>query len=242
MERIAEFLRRVPADVLCIQELKCRTEDFPYDAFDELGYNCAVNGQKTYNGVAVVSRLPIDDIRCGLGDTELDEQARLISAEIAGLRIYSAYVPNGSDMESEKYRFKLRWLTRLSEILEESHSADEPVVICGDTNVIINDDDANDIVPWRTTGLACDEVRLALQKVTDLGLVDVFRKINPEGGKFSWWDYRQLAFVHNIGLRLDHILASRPLAEKLCSCVIDRESRKGQKPSDHAAVIAEFNI
>lgn len=242
MERVAEFLRRWHVDVLCIQELKCRNEDFPQDAFDELGYNTAVNGQKTYNGVAIVSRLPINDVRWGMADADMDSQARLISAEIAGVRIYSAYVPNGADMESDRYGFKLRWLERLREFLDESHQPDEPLVLCGDTNVIIHDDDAHEIVPWRTTGLACDQVRRALRGVTDWGLVDVFRTLNPQGRKFTWWDYRQLGFVHDIGLRLDHILASAPLAEKLVSCEVDRETRKGTKPSDHAAVVAEFKI
>ena len=242
MGRIVEFLHRHPVDVLCMQEIKCRNEEFPQDIFDELGYSCAVLGQKTYNGVAIASRLPMDDMRAGLGDAELDSQARLISVEIAGLRIFSAYVPNGADIEGEKYQFKLRWLRRLREYLEESHTIDELIAICGDTNVIIHDNDAHDIAPWRQTGLACEEIRRTLRGVTDWGLTDIFHRFNPDGGVFSWWDYRHLAFPHNIGLRIDHIFTTPPLAEKICSCSIDRNSRKGEKPSDHAPVIAEFEI
>lgn len=239
--RVEEFLNSHQPDVLCLQEIKCQTEVFPQNFFSELGYSAAVLGEKKYNGVAILSRLNMDDISVGLGDEELDAQSRVISADIDSTRVICVYIPNGADLAGDKYPFKLRWLKRLRAMLEEKYSPAQKLIICGDTNVILHDDDAANMPPWRETGIGCDEVREYFALVTQWGLDDVFRQKHPEGGVFSWWDYRHLSFPKNRGLRIDHILATSPLAASCSSCEVAREFRKGEKPSDHAPVIADFS-
>jgi exodeoxyribonuclease-3 len=240
LERLLAWLDRHQPDVLCLQEIKCQDEQFPYDEIVRAGYHAAIYGQKTYNGVAILSRSKPADVRRGYDDDADNAFARLISADVGGTRVICVYVPNGSDMQSESYSYKLAWLTRLREMLERDFTPTQPLVICGDSNVIRYDDDAADMAAWTGTGLGCEEVRAGLQNVIDWGLTDVFREKHPEGGIFSWWDYRQLGFQRNHGLRLDHILTTAGLAGRCTSAEIDREERKGPKTSDHAPVIAEF--
>lgn len=239
-ERLLRWLEGKQPDVLCLQELKTLEEGFPFEAVADAGYQAAAYGQKTYNGVAILARTAPADVIRGFGGGDDDPQARLIAATVEGVRIISAYVPNGSTVGSEKYEYKLAWLERLGAYLERLDLADDPVVLCGDINIAPEERDVNRPEEWQGTVLFNDEMRAQFQGLLDLGLVDTFRLHRPEEGLYSWWDYRQLGFPRNNGLRIDHILASRATAERCFDAAIDRDERKGQKPSDHAPVLAWF--
>jgi exodeoxyribonuclease-3 len=239
-QRLLDWLQQVQPDVLCLQELKTTEESFPYDALRGAGYHAAVFGQKTYNGVAVLSRTPPSQIECGWGHGGDDQQARLIAVEVDGARVISAYVPNGEQVGSAKYAYKLDWMERLRLYLESRYTPTTPLVLCGDFNVARDDLDVAHPVQWANSVLCYQSARLALDRILDWGLVDVFRQRHPEGGVYSWWDYRMLAFPKNDGLRLDYIFATEPLAQRCTYAEVDREQRKGEKPSDHAPVIVSF--
>ncbi|MCD4825856.1 MAG: exodeoxyribonuclease III [Phycisphaerae bacterium] len=240
LDRLIAWLGKHRPDVLCLQELKCQDFQFPYEAIEAAGYYAAVFGQKAYNGVAILSRSEPADVRQGLGDGVDDSQARLISADIDGVRVICVYIPNGAELHSEKYLYKIDWLGRLGEMLGRDFCPEQPLILCGDSNVLIHDRDAANPATWRRTGIGCDEVRDAFGNVRDWGLIDVFGRKHPKGGIYSWWDYRQLSFAMNNGMRIDHILATAPLAQRCTSAEIDRDERKGQKPSDHAPVVTIF--
>jgi exodeoxyribonuclease-3 len=240
LDRLLAWLHKHQPHVLCLQELKCRDEAFPFEPLQAAGYHAAVYGQKTYNGVAILARTPPDDVRRGLSATGDDPDARLISADVEGLRIISAYFPNGRVVGSDSYAYKLDWIRRLRDHLDAAFSPSQPLVLCGDFNVAPDDSDAARPAQWADTVLCHADARDALARLRDWGLADVFRKHHPEGGIYSWWDYRQLAFPRNNGLRLDHVYATRALAEACKAAEVDRDERKGPKPSDHAPVIAEF--
>ena len=242
LERLVAWLESHRPDVLCLQELKGVTDAFPYDAVASAGYHAAVFGQKTYNGVAILARDEPADVRCGMGAGDDDPQARLISARVGPVRVFSAYSPNGREVGSEAYEYKLEWMARLREHLAAEYSADEPLALCGDFNVVLDDLDAANPSQWDDTVLCHIDARDALERIREWGLTDVFRKHNPDGGVFSWWDYRQLGFPKNNGLRLDHVYATAPLAETSTGAAVDRDERKGEKPSDHAPVIVTFDI
>ncbi len=238
LERLLGWLAKHRPDVLCLQEIKCTDDAFPAEALAAAGYHAAVFGQKTYNGVAILAKEEPRSVRRGLTDDDAD--ARLISADVVGVRILSAYVPNGREVGSESYAYKLDWLARLREYLERHGSPSQPLVLCGDLNVAIDDKDVAHPEAWADTVLCHPAAREALAHVRDWGLVDVVRKHHPDGGVYSWWDYRQLAFPRNDGLRLDHVYATAPLAGRSTVASVDRDERKGAKPSDHAPVIADF--
>ena len=241
LERVLAWLAKHRPDVLCLQELKCPTEAFPHEAVAAAGYHAAVLGQKTYNGVAILARDALGDVRCGMGRADQDPQARLISAQVGPVRVFSAYVPNGREVGSDAYAYKLEWLGRLGAYLGEEFSPDEPVALCGDFNVVLDDLDAANPRQWDDTVLCHADARDALARVRDWGLADVFRTHNPDGGVYSWWDYRQLGFQKNNGLRLDHVYATSPLAAASTGAWVDRDERKGVKPSDHAPLVAMFD-
>ncbi|MCC6641700.1 MAG: exodeoxyribonuclease III [Deltaproteobacteria bacterium] len=240
LPRLLAWLEATRPDVLCLQEIKVETAKFPAETLAAAGYHAAVNGQRTYHGVAILSREPALDVAAGLRDGGDDAQARLVSARIGGVRVLSAYVPNGGEVGSEKFAFKLAWLERLRAHLAATASAQEPLVLCGDLNVAPEDRDVAHPEAWADTVLCHADVRTALRRVMDWGLVDTFRLHHVDGGFYSWWDYRQLAFPRNDGLRIDHILATAPLAKRCTAASIDREARKGAQPSDHVPVLAEF--
>lgn len=241
-ERALGVLERHEPDVVCLQELKVEEEKFPAADFEERGYHCALLGQRTYNGVAILSRAEPTDVRRGLDDGEDDDQARLVAATIEGVRVVCAYFPNGSTLDSPKYQYKRRWMKRLRAYLDAHHAADEPLMLCGDFNVAIDDADVAFPDKWRDSVLFHESAREALAEVRDFGFVDVFRKHHPEGGVYSWWDYRKLSFPKGNGLRIDHVYATEPLAAKSTGAEIDREERKGKSPSDHAPVIVTFDL
>jgi exodeoxyribonuclease III len=240
LDRVVSWLAKNSPDVLCLQELKCTDEQFPFADIEAVGYHAEVFGQKAYNGVAILSRSEPTDVRKGLGDDVDDPQSRMISAVIDGVRIISAYVPNGSELTSDKFTYKLAWLTRLREMLDRDFTTSTPLLLCGDVNVFMRDCDAENPERWTKTVIACDEVRAAWANVIDWGLADVFAEKHPEGGIYSWWDYRHLGFTKNNGLRLDYVYASPPMAARCESATVDRDERKGEKPSDHAPVTVTF--
>ncbi len=237
---VCAWLERLRPDVLCLQETKVVDEKFPRAGFERLGYGVETFGQPTYNGVAILSRRPLVDCQRGLpGDTP-DAPRRLLAATIAGVRIVNVYVPNGDTVGSEKFAFKLDWLRRLRESLEPL-PRDGDLLVCGDFNVAPEPRDVYDPAAWEGTVLFHPSARSALADLAALGLTDALRLHHPEGGLYSWWDYRLNAFKRRMGLRIDHILVSDPLAGRCTACQIDTEPRGLPQPSDHAPVIATFD-
>ncbi len=241
LDRLIAWLDQAAPDVVCLQELKVRDDDFPAAPLEQAGYKAAVFGQPTYNGVAILSRAEPQDVQRGLGDSVDDPQARLIAATVNGVRVISAYVPNGGETGSEKYEYKLEWLDRLERYLSSKVDLDQPTAVCGDYNIARDELDVNEPDKWLGTVLYNDEMMARLEALLELGFVDTLREHQPDGGIYSWWDYRQLGFPRNDGLRIDHILASPSLADRCTSAYVERDERKGPKPSDHAPVVAEFS-
>ena len=240
-ERVLAWLADRRPDVVCLQELKGVDEVFPFEEIRQAGYHAAVFGQRTYNGVAILAREEPAEVERGFGDGVDDQQARLIAATVAGVRVLSAYMPNGGEVDSEKYEYKKEWLGRLKTYLERRDLLSQPMLLCGDFNIAPEKQDASRPEEWEGTVLFNDEMRAKFQEFLQMGLVDTFRMHQPEGNFNSWWDYRQLAFPKNNGLRIDHILASPSMARCCIASRIDREARKGKLPSDHAPVFAEFS-
>lgn len=238
--RLLGWLESARPDVLCLQELKCTDADFPAEAIREAGYHAAWYGQKTYNGVAILSRTPVENVVRGMGDGEEDPGARVIAGTVQGVRIISVYAPNGQEVDSAQYQYKLTWYRRLRRYLDTHHRADEPLVIAGDWNVAPADIDTYDPKAWEGQTLFTAREKEALAHLTGFGLTDTFRTLHPDSQQFSWWDYRMLAFPKNKGLRIDHLYATPPMVERLQAAGIDREARKGQQPSDHTVVWADF--
>ncbi len=236
-ERLLAWLKAHRPDVLCLQELKVQNDTIDPACFHEIGYEWAMHGQKTYNGVGILAREPITVTARNMDD---DPQARLIAARIGDVDIVNVYVPNGSEVGSEKWAYKLRWLGAFRSWLEATYDPAGDLVVCGDFNIVPTDADAADPAGWEGSVLTAPEVRSELTALLDWGLTDIMQSHHPEGGIFSWWDYRNLAFPRNDGLRLDLILATRSLAEACTAIDIDRDERKGEKPSDHAPVIVEL--
>jgi exodeoxyribonuclease-3 len=241
-DRLLAWLAQHSPDVLCLQELKTEASGFPLEDVRAAGYEAVLHGQKTYNGVAILSRTAATDVRIGLDDGVDDAQARLIAASIGAVRVLSAYVPNGSEVGSDKWTYKLAWLERLHAYLARHHTPTERLVLCGDINIAPDDRDVARPEEWKDSVLCAAPARAAFQKLTSWGLVDVMRQAHPEGGIYSWWDYRMLGFQKNNGLRIDHVLATAPLASLASNAAVDREQRKGKSPSDHAPVIACFEL
>jgi len=241
LERLLEWLDRRQPDVVCLQELKTQTSAFPFEPLKHAGYSAAVHGQKTYNGVAILSRSEPRDIVRSFADGGEDAEARFVSALVDGVTVLSVYVPNGTSVGSDRWEYKLDWMRRLRRYLDTHAEPSDALLLCGDINIAPHDSDVANPDAWRDTVLCHEDGRRALEHVTEWGLVDAFRLKNREGGFYSWWDYRRLGFARNDGLRIDHIFATQSLSEKLVSAEIDRQERKGKKPSDHAPVIAVFS-
>ena len=242
LEVVLRWLRENDPDILCLQELKVEESRFPAESFTDLGYHSALNAQKTWNGVATLSRFPFDEIRKGFGSGYLDEQKRLLSVRTAGVRIVNAYVPQGGDPSIDRFGQKLRFLEELRIELESLAGSDEPLALVGDMNVAPEEDDVFD--PAELDGLVGfhPEERSRLRNLLEAGFVDLLRRYKPSGKVFSWWDYRGGAFRRNRGMRLDLILTNAALAERATGCEVDAAPRKWDKPSDHVPVVATFDI
>jgi exodeoxyribonuclease III len=237
-ERLLALLARHDPDVVCLQETKVLDGDFPADALHAAGYRFATLGQKGYNGVAILAKSELGEVSAGFRDGGDDAQARFLAATVDGVRVISAYAPNGQSVGSEKYLYKLEWFARLRKCLERESDPAAPLAIVGDFNVAPADIDVHDPLVWEGQVLCSPAERAALAQVVDWGLVDAFRAKHPEKVAYTWWDYRMLGFPKNRGLRIDHVLVTRPLLSRLDDVAIDREERKGKGPSDHAPVIA----
>ena len=239
---VKQWLETARPDVLCLQELKCTDEKFPAEELSELGYKSEVFGQRTYNGVAIVSQAPCTDVRRGLPDDEEGAQARLIAATVGGVRLVNVYVPNGQFVGSDKYRFKLEWMQRLRRFFDKEYEQSEQVLLCGDFNVAPEERDVHDPLQWEGHVLFSKYERKALEKIREWGFIDSFRLHHEEGGHYSWWDYRQGSFRRDNGLRIDHIWVSEPLAKRCTESWIDKEPRTWERPSDHTPVISAFDF
>lgn len=239
MPQLAVWLGTAGPDVLGLQETKLVDESFPCAELQELGFHCVMSGQKTYNGVALIAREPLTEVVTGLPGSD-DPQRRLIAATCGGVRYVNVYVPNGQAVGSEKYEYKLRWLRALRGFLESELATHEQLVVMGDFNIAPDDRDVHDPVLWKDQILCSEPEREALRLLVELGLADSFRLFDQPGALFSWWDYRAAGFRRNLGLRIDLLLASKPLAARCESAWIDIAPRRVERPSDHAPVFARF--
>ena len=241
LPQVLAWLQSTSVDVLCLQETKLTDDKFPVAEIEAAGYQAAFTGQKTYNGVAILSRHPMTDIVKNNPLFE-DEQQRIISASIDGMRIVCAYVPNGQAVGTDKYAYKLRWLDALEQWLSGELQQHPGLALLGDYNIAPADADVHDPVAWAGQVLCSDAERAAFQRLIGLSLKDAFRMFPQADKLYSWWDYRQMAFRRNRGLRIDHILLSPPLAERCIACDIDKLPRQWEQPSDHTPVIATLTL
>jgi exodeoxyribonuclease-3 len=240
LPRVEEWLDRVRPDVLCMQETKLANDAFPTGAMADLGYESAHFGQGQWNGVAIVSRVGLDNVLPNFAaGVEPDHEARIITATCGGVRVSSVYVPNGRELDHDHYRYKLSWLKRLRQHLDADSSPDDDVVVTGDFNIAPDDRDVWDPAQFVGATHVSEPEREALREVCGFGLEDTFRLFTQDGGVFSWWDYRGGSFHKKQGMRIDLVLASRSVSARAVSSTIDRDARKGEKPSDHAPVVLE---
>lgn len=239
-ERVLAWLTAQQPEIVCLQETKVIDDTFPRSDFEALGYHVTVSGQRTYNGVAILSRSAPSDVVRHFGDGEPELEARFLTASVGDLRVVCVYVPNGQVVGSDRFAYKLNWLNRLRRYLDHHCDPTGLLALCGDLNIAPEPRDVHDPVAWQDTVLFHPQARAALYELCAWGLVDAFRLHHKEDGLYSWWDYRQLAFPKNRGLRIDHILVTQSLVKCCTGARIDRDARKGQGASDHAPVTAEF--
>ncbi|PCH62041.1 MAG: exodeoxyribonuclease III [Gammaproteobacteria bacterium] len=240
LPHVLDWLESAKPDVLALQETKMTDENFPAEEIKEAGYHVVFSGQKTYNGVAIISTSEATDIVTDVPDLD-DPQRRILAATVDGVRIIDLYVPNGQSVDSEKYPYKLNWLEKVTDYIELQLKEHNELVVLGDYNIAPDDRDCHDPEAWGEEVLCSKPERAAFEKLIGLGLVDTFRMFEQEDRSFSWWDYRQMAFRRKRGMRIDHVLASTALAEKCKEGSIDTEPRKLERPSDHAPAIAVFD-
>jgi exodeoxyribonuclease-3 len=241
LEQVLEWMESSQVDVLALQETKLIDENFPAQAFRERGYELVFAGQKTYNGVAIISRLPITDVITDISGLD-DPQRRILAATVSGIRVINLYVPNGADLTSDKYQYKLSWLEKVTLFIQEQLRLYSKVAVVGDFNIAPEDRDVHDPVEWQGSILVSPAERQAFANLLSLGLHDSFRNFAQEEQLFSWWDYRAAGFRRNRGLRIDHILLSHELNVACLKSMIDKEPRKVERPSDHAPVWVELQI
>lgn len=240
LPHVLRWLEAEQPDVLALQETKTVDDKFPCADIEQIGYHATYCGQKTYNGVAILSREPLVEPMRALPDFE-DPQCRVLAGTIDGVRVINLYVPNGQSVGSEKYRYKLAWLDMLRKWLQTELAAHDDVVVLGDFNIAPEDRDVHDPAEWTDQVLCSGPERTAFQALLQLGLSDSFRLFDQADASFSWWDYRMASFRRNRGLRIDHILASEALAKRCTASTIDREPRGWERPSDHTPVVAVFD-
>ncbi|MDD2914637.1 MAG: exodeoxyribonuclease III [Gallionella sp.] len=239
LPQVLEWLAANPVEVLCLQETKQQDGDFPHAELLAAGYHSVFSGQKTYNGVAILSRTPAADVQMGIPDFA-DEQKRVIAATFGTVRVVCVYVPNGQSIDSDKYRYKLAWLDSLNGWLKQELTRYPELALLGDYNIAPEDRDVYDPKAWEGNVLVSEPERRQFRELQQLGMRDSFRLFEQADKSYSWWDYRMMAFRRNLGLRIDHILVSAPLAVRCRGCAIDKTPRKAERPSDHTPVVAEF--
>ena len=250
LSQVINWINQVNPDILCLQETKVIDKDFPIEPFEKLGYQVVVNGQKSYNGVAIISKINIENVNKGFISEpkeenigkEFIEQRRLISAVINGLKIINVYVPNGSSLDSDKFKYKIEWLRYLSSFLNQQEKEGELICLLGDFNIAPSEIDIHDPAKYDGGIMASDIEREALDNVLKGRFIDSFRIFEKKTGYWSWWDYRNNAYQFNKGWRIDHIYISCKLSSKLKSCVIERNQRENLQPSDHAPVMINLEI
>jgi len=244
LERVVAWLQRHDPDVVCLQETKCPDDQFPRAELEALGYHLAIAGQKGLNGVAILSKQPLEDVADALPGRDDDEQKRYLAATVDGVRVINVYVPNGQALGSEAFFYKLDWLGRLQRVLVSQHDPAQPLVLLGDFNIAPEDRDVYDTTAWSNRLHTSTHERAAVERLQAWGLRDALREVESAGGHFSWFDYRDGSgpevVEKNQGIRIDLILATPPLVERLQGVRIDLEERRGEQPSDHAPVIADF--
>ena len=241
LPHLAQWLAANPVDAIGLQELKLPDDQFPRAEIEALGLTAVHHGQKTYNGVAILARETPADVTMGIPGYD-DPQRRVIAATVGGVRLVNVYVPNGQEVGSEKYAYKLAWLEKLHAWLKGELARHPRLAIVGDFNIAPEDRDVHDPAKWEGSVHVSEPERKALAALTQLGLVDLFRRFEQAPGTFSWWDYRMGAFRRNHGLRIDLVLASEALAASCKACSVDRSPRAWERPSDHAPVVASFDI
>ena len=238
LNQVLQWLEEYQPEILALQETKSTDDNFPLAAINAAGYQVVYSGQKTYNGVAILSKTTATNTIVDLPEL-VDPQRRILAANIDGIRVLNVYVPNGSSVGSEKYHYKLTWLGHLADYVKQQLKQHEKFVILGDFNIAPTDQDVHDPALWKDTILCSEPERRALQKLLSYGLIDLYRQFN-HSTEYSWWDYRQAAFRRNLGLRIDLILVNDALAVTAKQVLIDRLARTAERPSDHAPVLAEF--
>ncbi|MDO8989304.1 MAG: exodeoxyribonuclease III [Sideroxyarcus sp.] len=236
LPHLLDWLAENPVDAVCLQETKQQDADFPQAELQAAGYHSVFSGQKTYNGVAILSREPATDVQYGIPNFE-DEQKRVLAATVNGVRVVCVYIPNGQEVGSDKYQYKLKWLAALTAWLKDELAKHPKLALLGDYNIAPEDRDVYDPVAWQGNVLVSEPERAAFNGLLALGLRDSFRLFEQAEKSYSWWDYRMMAFRRNMGLRIDHILISPGL--QCTSCIIDKAPRKLERPSDHTIVVAE---
>ena len=239
LPQVLAWLQKHEPDALCLQETKLEDQKFPEQEISAAGYHAVYSGQKTYNGVAILSRLRATDAQLAIPDFS-DPQKRVVAATIDGVRVICLYVPNGQSVDSDKYRYKLDWLARTTDWLKRERAANTRLVVVGDFNIAPDERDVHDPKAWEGQVLCSAPERQAFQDMLAIGLVDSFRLFEQPPQAYTWWDYRMNAFKRKMGLRIDHILVSGSLAEVCRACSIDIEPRKDERPSDHAPVVADL--
>ncbi|NWG86442.1 MAG: exodeoxyribonuclease III [Hydrogenophilaceae bacterium] len=239
LPHLLDWLNETQTDLVCLQETKTEDANFPRAEIEAAGYQVAFAGQKTYNGVAILSRQPLQDVQVGIPGLA-DEQKRVLAVTVGSTRIIDLYVPNGQSVDSDKYQYKLSWLTALAEWLKAELKRHPELAVLGDFNIAPEDRDVYDPIAWQDQVLCSEPERAHFRDLLALGLKDGFRLFEQAEKSYSWWDYRQGAFRRNMGLRIDHILLSAALSERCTACTIDTAPRKLERPSDHAPVVAEI--
>jgi exodeoxyribonuclease III len=241
LPQVLDWLSQNPVEALVLQETKLVDEKFPAQAFEAAGYHAVFHGQKTYNGVALLSRLPAAEVTRNIPN-HVDEQARVIAGTVGGVRIVGGYFPNGQAPDSDKFVYKMGWLAAMNGWIKSQLEASPQLVLLGDFNIAPDDRDVYDPVAWKDQIHCTPQERAQFAALLEMGLKDAFRLFDQPAKSWSWWDYRNLAFRKNQGLRIDHILVSAALQEKVVKCRIDKQPRRNERPSDHAPVVVELSL
>lgn len=240
LEQVLDWLETQAVDVLALQETKMTDDQFPVDSFLSAGYHVSFTGQKTYNGVAIISRIPLSQVEKAVPGYD-DPQRRIIAATVGEIRLINLYVPNGAAVGTDKYDYKLTWLTQVQQYVADQLKQYPQLAVVGDFNIAPEDKDVHDPEAWEGSVLVSPEERFAFRSLINLGLVDSFRYLYPEEQAYSWWDYRSASFRRNLGMRIDHILLSQPLVGACTASLIDKKPRQHERPSDHAPVMVSID-